>query len=606
MADQLQIVIGADTAPLRQGLDQASRAVETFDDNVQQAAQSSGKAGYALQNLGRVASDAPFGFIAISNNIEPLVQSFTDLKKESGTVGGALKELGRSLAGPQGLLLALNLVISGITIAVQKYGSLGNAIDALFGNYSELNEKVTKAAESQKKFNENLKESKDIAQQEAASVQSQISKAEALSKIATDNTESYKKRNAALKELATLSPAYFGNLEIENGLVKGLTEALTGYTNSVIASAKAKGFESEISKIAPQIYEQTTALELLRKKRDEIAKQPVRIVGAAATNLNTAALQDANNAYEAQKIVVQQLNTRLKELETQLSVFTNAQVDERVSTDAATDAIKKKTDSESKASQTRDKNIQTTRNAIDAEKQLNLQLELQRKLRSAPTTVALDSSVSRIKQIADANSAAAKKAAADQAKLKDAFGFDALVPNIDFTALEEKVRAGLARVAEIGESNKQKLIDQTQAISDSFNTLLAPSIDAVFGALATGQNAFKALGDSLKQLVVQLAATVIKAAALAAILTVVGAATGNPLPGGFGAAFGSALGGQGGGIGSLLGVGRVRGAAAPTFPRGTAFTGGGMQLAGNVTFVQRGPDLVGVLNQGNARINRVG
>jgi hypothetical protein len=31
-----------------------------------------------------------------------------------------------------------------------------------------------------------------------------------------------------------------------------------------------------------------------------------------------------------------------------------------------------------------------------------------------------------------------------------------------------------------------------------------------------------------------------------------------------------------------------------------------MQLAGSVVFVQRGTDLVGVLNQGNARINRVG
>ena len=93
----------------------------------------------------------------------------------------------------------------------------------------------------------------------------------------------------------------------------------------------------------------------------------------------------------------------------------------------------------------------------------------------------------------------------------------------------------------------------------------------------------------------------IKAAALAAVISAI---TGTP----FNVALKGTLTGsqQLGNLSTLTGGGRIGGAAAPSFPRGTAFTGGGMQLAGNVTFVQRGPDLVGVLNQGNARINRVG
>ncbi len=134
MSEQLQINIGADTKGLETGLQRATAAVETFDKNVKKTVSSSGQATLALSNLGRVASDAPFGFIAIANNIEPLVQSLQSLGRQSGGLGGTLKALGASLAGPGGLLLGFSLVSSAVTVAVQKYGSLGNAINALFGS----------------------------------------------------------------------------------------------------------------------------------------------------------------------------------------------------------------------------------------------------------------------------------------------------------------------------------------------------------------------------------------------------------------------------------------------------------------------------------------
>jgi len=160
MSDQLQINIGADTKGLETGLQRAADQLSKFGTEVQDtvknlkpfgytiegiatAAQGLGpvalkpatdglkglgdKAGdttdklkklpsqsnqatFALANLGRVASDAPFGFIAISNNIEPLVQSLQQLGKTSGGIGGTLKALGASLIGPGGLLLGFSLV----------------------------------------------------------------------------------------------------------------------------------------------------------------------------------------------------------------------------------------------------------------------------------------------------------------------------------------------------------------------------------------------------------------------------------------------------------------------------------------------------------------
>jgi hypothetical protein len=611
VADQLQIVIGADTAPLQQGLNAAEKSVEKFDKTVKKTVTSSGQATLALSNLGRVASDAPFGFIAIANNIEPLIQSFQSLGKQSGGTGGALKALAGSLVGPGGLLLGVSLVSSAVTVAVQKYGSLGKAIDALFGNYTQLDAQVLKSAKSYDKFNESLRTTQEIADQEEAGTRGQIVRVKALAAIVGDQTKSYNERNSALRSLSEINKTYFGDLRIENGLVVNLDQAVQNYTKSIIDSARAKGFEAEIGKTAVQLREQERLLEALRIKRDEITKQPFKIVGAAAVRSNAGEIQDANNAYEKQRIVVQNLRNVLTDFENQLKTYTGSIVNERIQTDAAAEAARLKLEAEKAADKQRQRNIQSAKEAQEAEDRLNKILEIQRKLRNAPTAVALDPAVSRISQIAEQNKAAISSTEQLGKKLRDAFGFDINAPQIDFKGLEDRAKASFDRIATISGETSQRIIGQTQAITASFNTLLAPAIDSVFNALASGQNAFKALGDSLKQLVIQLVSTVVKAAALAAIISAV---TGTP----FNVAFKGTLSGAqqfgalGAGVapgrigGAGVAPGRIGGAAAPSFPRGTAFTGGGLQLAGNVTFVQRGTDLVGVLNQGNARINRVG
>jgi hypothetical protein len=66
----------------------------------------------ALSNLSRVAQDAPFGFIGIANNLNPLLESFQRLQKESVNSGGALKAMIAGLTGPAGIGLALGVVSS--------------------------------------------------------------------------------------------------------------------------------------------------------------------------------------------------------------------------------------------------------------------------------------------------------------------------------------------------------------------------------------------------------------------------------------------------------------------------------------------------------------
>lgn len=557
VADQLQIIIGADTAPLQQGLNAATKAVDAFDKNVKKTVTSSGQATLALSNLGRVASDAPFGFIAIANNIEPLIQSFQSLGKTSGGIGGTLKALGASLIGPGGLLLGFSLVSSAVTVAVQKYGSLGNAVDALFGNYSELDKQVQEADKSFKKFGETVQTTTQIQQSAAGNAQGEIARVQALSRIISDSNRSYNERNTALKELKRVNKDYFGDLDLEATKIGELQTRIQDYSRSIIAQATTKAFADQIAATTVEFTKQRAVLIALTKDFDAQVKAQAKGLQQGIPGIGQAAAQAqlGSAVIEANGRLGEQ-NARVKELRDQLALFRKA-INESVNAYVVLNSTLPET-------ATNESNVtnELKKGNEEIKSRLTL-LQRQVQLAALPTP---------------------------QARQIDS-------PVIDTEAAIESLRRVEAASNAIFEGQRK----QVASITDAFNNLLAPSIDAVFSALATGQNAFRALGDSLKQLVIQLVATVIKAAALAAVISAI---TGTP----FNVALKGTLSGsqQLGNLSALTGGGRIGGAAAPSFPRGTAFSGGGMQLAGNVTFVQRGPDLVGVLNQGNARINRVG
>ena len=323
---QLNINIGADTRSLEQGLQRATAAVETFDKSVKKTTTDSGKATLALTNLGRVASDAPFGFIAIANNIEPLIQSFQSVRKESGSVGGALKALGSSLAGPGGLLLGFTLVSSAITVAIQKYGSLGGALDALFGKTDVLNKEVLDAAKSYEKFNEQIKTTESIQGQAAAGTQGEISRVQALANIVNSTNASYLQRNNALNELVTINKTYFGNLDDESIKLGKLTEAVDAYTRANVQAAISKAFESEIAATSVELSKQERVLGKLITRLGETATAQNKVSqtlpglaqAAEQSRVGSAAI-NATEAYIQQNTTVNELRSRIKELNGELT-----------------------------------------------------------------------------------------------------------------------------------------------------------------------------------------------------------------------------------------------------------------------------------------------
>lgn len=83
-------------------------------------ASTSARANQSLVNLGRIVQDLPFGFLGISNNIDPALTSFRQLKDESGGTMGALKALLTSLKGSGGLIFALGSLLPTAVLIAQR------------------------------------------------------------------------------------------------------------------------------------------------------------------------------------------------------------------------------------------------------------------------------------------------------------------------------------------------------------------------------------------------------------------------------------------------------------------------------------------------------
>ena len=126
MAEEIEIIVTATGFDkVSTGLKNTSEALKTTATEAKKSGDAlksslnngSAQAGQSLQNLSRIAQDAPFGFIGIANNINPLVESFGRLKAETGSTGGALKALVSGLSGPAGLGLAFGVVTAAFTFA---------------------------------------------------------------------------------------------------------------------------------------------------------------------------------------------------------------------------------------------------------------------------------------------------------------------------------------------------------------------------------------------------------------------------------------------------------------------------------------------------------
>lgn len=137
------------TEKLQKGVKISNEALKDLPKHSNASAQS-------LLNLGRVAQDAPFGILGIANNINPLLESFQRLQKESGSTKTALKSLVGGLTGAGGLGLAVSVVSSLLIVFADKLFGAGAASKQSENDLKSFSEAVDRIKESVKSLGDEL------------------------------------------------------------------------------------------------------------------------------------------------------------------------------------------------------------------------------------------------------------------------------------------------------------------------------------------------------------------------------------------------------------------------------------------------------------------
>ena len=236
--ETLKLTITADTAEALANLNNFIKTSKGLKTEMQNFGNVSNSATYALSNLSRVAQDAPYGFIGIANNLNPLLESFQKLKVEAGSSSGALKAMAQGLIGPAGIGLAL--------------GAVSSIIVAFGPKIMDFINGTKKAAEVEDKFATSLRDARAEASETGIRLQAYLS-------ISENANVSEERRAEALKavvtELSKVNSAYAST--ITN--VDQARAAVDLYTQSLVNQALTTRY---IDKIA----DKTEALNDVNKK----------------------------------------------------------------------------------------------------------------------------------------------------------------------------------------------------------------------------------------------------------------------------------------------------------------------------------------------------
>lgn len=100
--------------------ERARNGFTTMSGSMTQLVSNTKMANITFANFGRIVQDAPFGLLGISNNIDPLLNSFRMLRTEVGGTGAALRAMGAQLLGPAGLIFLLGSALPTALLFIQR------------------------------------------------------------------------------------------------------------------------------------------------------------------------------------------------------------------------------------------------------------------------------------------------------------------------------------------------------------------------------------------------------------------------------------------------------------------------------------------------------
>lgn len=474
------------------------RANELANQSLGKIGNGSGQATQSLVNFGRVVQDAPFGIIGIANNIDPLLNSFQQLKASTGSSTLAFKALGSALIGPAGIAIAVSAITSLLVVYTQKKQQEAAALKA---------------------SKDELKTFADVQKEVASNYSKEVTQVEVLVRVLGDENTKRKDKETALKNLSKINPEYFSGLRIENGLVLGLAEAYRKYVERIDKVIQAKAIEKQIEGINDKLLTQGKNSEVVNVFNQALVKtlkeQKKAGDDIGKTNELISKLTEKNKANGQTELnLLLQKNILLNKL---------AQITQQIGVD---DKSTTKGDKEKIGS------IKEQTTAL--ENQLN--------------------SRSRISEITAKDVALLKEAGNTlqglQNKANEIRGAGGLIGGLSNpNDQSQKSTLKILDPSALNDlQNVDKLNEKLLNTKDLINNGINGGIDTFFNAIANNQDPFKALAQSAARLVTELGAAVVKALLLKVIT--------KAISGGIGGGADRALAGFGKG---LSGGGAVRG-----------------------------------------------
>lgn len=532
-------------------------------------AKKTGDATQSLINLSRVAQDAPYGFIGIANNINPLLESFQRLQTQTGSTTKALGSMVAGIAGPAGIGLAVGVATSLLTV------------------YSkEIADFFKSPTDKLKEFREELKKTNQEVYKIVGEIQANRAVGLNLVNLITGGNAT--QQQEALKRLKAL---YSDNKAIQDAKVGNDKQFYINLVNAAAKQKEALGKEENNTRTLSQLYDKQNELEDERNKKLAAAKDIRKTISTGAgaiTTVFTAEQQrkQINAEYDKSLALIR---TKIQQAELLnakfLGVSTGVETADKKGGKAA-DPLKEFS-----------QNLKSENNAI-------LQAIQRRK--------ELGKTASYIKMETPQD-----KASAERKRKSDiaAFGKQQMTGELgDY--LQGKTSVFYEEQKKI---NEQKALDikitkeQTEAniqLADTLSNYVANSFMNLFSAMQQGQSIGEALKNVFIGIAEQIAFAAIKAAAFTAILNLIPGMQGvSEALGGFKGIFTKILGLASGGIVTgptlaMVGEGNESEAVMPlsklgnlmnnTFNAGAMASNGG---GGNGEFVLRGQDLVLALNR---------
>lgn len=543
----LNIVVSADVAA-------AGKQIEDF----------SKKSRIALNSLSLVAQDLPYGFIGIQNNLPALISSFGALSSNTKEAGSVFKQLTTALAGPAGAYLAFSVVTGAVTYLTQKYGSLNAAILSLSTSNAKL---VGIQAQLNKEFATAL-----------GNTAGETAKIQILVKTLNDMSKPMKERLDAYTALKKIAPEIARGIDEENVLTRKNIDLVNENTNARINYIKTRARENAILNIINKNEEERIALEqeypklLSNKQKAESLYNKTKGISFDATKTFNAGvqtealnLQFATDALEKNAKQRRDLFQSNENLINQLPPLIKGTAEYDAATKAFTDSLKKQ----------------------KAVKELPQKGEL------GPGSL-IDTAAAFAAYVK--GNINIQKASIDKIlKERNAYRRKEIEENF---LLPKKLDKNA------GPLNKNPLIEyqfgQISAIIDALkeeakfidDAFRVPLENLFIDFLQKGKLSFEDFTKSVVKNIGQIVAKLAASKIFEALANLIPQIAGTILPGGS----------------EILQVAKFLGTGRSIF-RGAnlgGIDGGGMNLNGQVVFVQRGTDLVGVMNRTNSQISRIG